>query len=164
MAHWAELDINNNVLRTVVGGNDDIANHGGELSEEAAEYFKTICPLSINGVKWIQTSYNRNFRKNYAGTGMTYDLNRDAFIPIKPFSSWILNESTCIWEPPVSEVPENQKDGKAVDWYEPSLTWEGRNYTQEQDGTQNVYHWNLTNNSWDLFGNYNITTNSITPI
>jgi len=120
MAHWAELDINNNVLRTVVGGNDDIANHGGELSEEAAEYFKTICPLSINGVKWIQTSYNRNFRKNYAGIGYQYDQTRDAFIPPKPFNSWILNEDTCLWNAPVA-YPQ---DDKRYKWNETNLNWE----------------------------------------
>ena len=59
MAHYAELDINNKVIRVLTACNQDIATHGGELSEEAANYFGTYTPFSENGVKWIQTSYNK---------------------------------------------------------------------------------------------------------
>ena len=78
---------------------------------------------------WIQTSYNtyggqhpegRPLRKNYAGIGFTYDKNRDAFIPPKPFDSWVLNEDTCLWDAPVP-VPE---DGKQYKWNEETLSWE----------------------------------------
>jgi hypothetical protein len=78
---------------------------------------------------WVQTSYNTYkgvhllggtpLRKNYAGIGFTYDPTRDAFIPVKPYSSWVLDEETCLWNPPVS-MPN---DGKLYYWDEPTLTW-----------------------------------------
>ena len=93
MAHWAEVDENNIVLRVVVGSND-----------EPDEGYQWI--MDNLGGRWIKTSYNGNIRKNYAGIGMTYDEQRDAFIPKKPnnvvFDSgktltWILDEDTCQW-------------------------------------------------------------------
>ena len=80
MAHFAEIDLNNKVLRVVVACNQDIANNGGEQSEQAAEHFKTVCPLSENGVKWIQTSYNHNFRQQYAGIDSTFYVSKNKFI------------------------------------------------------------------------------------
>jgi phage shock protein PspC (stress-responsive transcriptional regulator) len=80
MAHFAELDLNNKVLRVVVACNQNIANNGGEQSEQAAEHFKTIAPFSSNGVKWVQTSYNRNFRKQFAGIGYTYNVEKNIFV------------------------------------------------------------------------------------
>lgn len=77
---------------------------------------------------WVQTSYNthggqhpegRPLRKNYAGIGYTYDSKRDAFIPPKPFDSWVLNEDTCLWDAPVP-IPE---DGKMYTWDEETLSW-----------------------------------------
>jgi len=100
MAHFAELDINNKVLRVNVACNVDIQNNGGEQSEQAAEHFKTVSPLSENGVKWIQTSYNNNFRKQYAGIGHSYDPVKDIFICPQPYPSWSLN-STGDWMPPI---------------------------------------------------------------
>ena len=94
MAHFAEIDSNNKVLRVVVGCNQDIANNGGEQSEQAAEYFKTVCPLSENGIKWIQTSYNHNFRKQYAGINYTFDFTKNKFIAPQPFTSWSLDAMT----------------------------------------------------------------------
>lgn len=78
---------------------------------------------------WVQTSYNtlggqhpegRPLRKNYAGVGYTYDAELDAFIPPQPFQSWNLNETTCLWEPPV----EYPNDGKSYSWNEDSLNWD----------------------------------------
>ena len=66
------------------------------------------------------TTSNNNFRKNHAGIGMTYDEDRDAFIPKKPFNSWILNEDTCNWESPVA-MPT---DGNRYNWNETNLTWD----------------------------------------
>ena len=90
MAHFAELDSNNIVLRVVKACNQDIANNGGEQSEQAAENFKKVCPFSLNGVKWLQTSYNNNFRKQYAGIGHTFDSTKNKFIAPQPFASWSL--------------------------------------------------------------------------
>jgi hypothetical protein len=87
MAHWAEVDENNIVLRVTVGDNNDPAGDEG--------YQWLIDNL---GGTWVKTSYNGNIRKNFAGIGYTYDSVRDAFIPPKPEGEWILNEDTCIWE------------------------------------------------------------------
>lgn len=88
MAHWAELDENNKVLRVTVGDNNDPAGDEG--------YSWLINNL---GGTWIKTSYNANIRKNFAGIGYIYDEVRDAFIPPKPTEgNWILNENTCLWE------------------------------------------------------------------
>lgn len=103
MAHFAELDKNNVVLRVV-------AVHDSE------EHLWPIYPFE--GV-WIKTSYNNNIRKNYAGRGYTYDVNRDAFIPPKPYQSWILNDQTCLWESPV----KYPSDGKDYIWDETMQVW-----------------------------------------
>ena len=68
---------------------------------------------------WVKTSYTGSIRKNYAGVGMTYDSTRDAFISPKPFASWTLNESTCLWQSPVT-YPD---DGKDYDWNEDTTSW-----------------------------------------
>ena len=113
MAHFAEIDENNIVTRVCVF--DDNA-----TSESIKSMF---------GGNWIQTSYNmyagqhRNggtpLRKNYAGTGYSYNTQRDAFIPPKPFTSWTLNESTCCWEPP-TPMPT---DGIIYVWDESLVNW-----------------------------------------
>ena len=69
---------------------------------------------------WKQTSYNNNIRKNYAGIGYTYDQTRDAFIAPKPYPSWSLNETTCLWDPPVA-YPD---DGEEYTWNETNQTWD----------------------------------------
>jgi len=88
MAHWAEIDKNNIVIRVTVGDNNDPA------GDEGYQWL-----INNLGGTWIQTSYNGNIRKNYAGIGYTYDSTRDAFIPPKPeIGNWILNEDTCRWD------------------------------------------------------------------
>jgi hypothetical protein len=91
------------------------------------EFFETFVDSSPG--EWIQTSYNthggqhpegRPLRKNYAGIGYTYDRVRDAFIPPTPFPSWLLNEDTCLWYPPVPR-PE---DGKSYSWNEQTQQWD----------------------------------------
>lgn len=97
MAHFAEIDSNNIVLRVVVVNDKDTSTEQGVEKEHIGAAFLE----SLLGGTWVQTSYNGNIRKNYAGIGYTYDAQRDAFIPPKPFSSWVLNEETCLWESPV---------------------------------------------------------------
>lgn len=97
MAHFAELGMNNVVLRVIVVHNNELLDENGQESEAKGVAF---C-RSLFGGTWVQTSYNANFRKNYAGEGFTYDSTRDAFIPPKPFASWVLNEDTCQWGSPV---------------------------------------------------------------
>lgn len=115
MAHFAELGLNNTVLRVVVVHNNELLDENGVEQESKGQEF---C-RNLFGGTWVQTSYNASFRKNYAGIGYTYDSVRDAFIPPKPFSSWILNETTCQWEAPTA-MPT---DGKMYVWDEPTLSW-----------------------------------------
>ena len=97
MSHFAKID-NDNVVTEVIVSEQDFINSG----------------VVGDSFRWIQTSYNNNFRKNFAGIGGTYDKTRDAFIPVKPFPSWTLNETTCRWDAPVA-YPD---DGKTYLWNE----------------------------------------------
>jgi hypothetical protein len=106
MSHWAEIDENNIVTRVTVGDNND--------PDEGYQWL-----IDNLGGTWIKTSYNGNIRKNYAGIGYTYDELRDAFIPPQDFPSWILDENTCQWNPPV----EYPSDGKIYLWEEESTSW-----------------------------------------
>jgi len=106
MAHWAELDSNNVVLRVTVGNN-----------AEPDEGYQWL--IDNLGGTWVKTSYNGNIRKNFAGIGFTYDEARDAFIPPKPFASWVLVEETCLWEAP-TPYPT---DGLAYYWDEETTNW-----------------------------------------
>lgn len=115
MAHFAEIDANNIVLRVIVVGNKDTSDANGVEKEYIGAAF---CERLLGGT-WKQTSYNANMRKNYAGIGYTFDAARDAFIPPKPFPSWVLNESTCQWQAPVP-MPT---DGKMYGWDEGTVSW-----------------------------------------
>jgi hypothetical protein len=115
MAHFAEIDGNNIVIRVIVVNNNDCLNSDGEEDEAVGIAF---CKSLLNG-EWIQTSYNANFRKNYAGIGYRYDADRDAFIPPSPYNSWILNEETARWDPP-SPMPT---DGNIYYWDEENVAW-----------------------------------------
>lgn len=113
MSHFAQIDTNNIVTQVIVV-EQDVIDSGLFGSPES----------------WIQTSYNTYggvhrlngtpLRKNYAGLGYSYDSTRDAFIPPKPFNSWVLDENTCLWQAPVTRPT----DGKPYTWNEASLTWE----------------------------------------
>ena len=118
MAHFAELDSNNVVLRVIVVDNKDTADAAGVEKEHIGAAF---CERLLGG-RWVQTSYNGNKRKNYAGIGYTFDEGRDAFIPPKPFASWILNEDTCQWKAPV-DMPT---DGKMYSWDEATTSWKAQ--------------------------------------
>ena len=117
MAHFAKLDENNVVLEVNVVDNENLLDSNGVEREEIGLAF--LIQWSGGYPYWKQTSYNGNFRKNYAGIGDFYDPVRDAFIPEKPFESWTLNENTCRWEPPVPYPT----DGKYYFWDEPTLSW-----------------------------------------
>ena len=106
MSHFAEIDGNNTVLRVLVGDNS--------MPNEGYDWF-----IENLGGTWIQTSYNGNIRKNFAGIGFTYNEELDAFIPPKSFDSWILNEETALWEPP-TPYPN---DGGIYSWNEADLSW-----------------------------------------
>ena len=96
MAHFAQIDENNIVLQVIVVNNDVISNLPFPESESVGVSF---CQ-SLFGGEWKQTSYNNNFRGNYAGIGYTYDATNDVFYAPRPDASWTLNKTTWLWEPP----------------------------------------------------------------
>jgi len=110
MSHFAKVE--NNIVTEVIVAEQDVIDSG------------------LFGTGWIQTSYNTRggqhmlggtpLRKNFAGVGFTYDTNKDAFIPPKPFNSWILNDDTCLWEAPVPYPT----DDKVYNWNEDTLSWD----------------------------------------
>lgn len=115
MAHFAQLE-NNVVKQVIVVSNQDILDEQGQESEEKGIAF---CSNLLGGT-WKQTSYNAKIRKNYAGIGYTYDEGRDAFIPPKPYNSWLLDEDTCQWKAPV----DYPIDDKRYTWNEETLAWD----------------------------------------
>ena len=126
MARFAKLGTGNIVEQVIVVSND-IA-----TSEQAGLDF--INKLYNTGDVWKQTSYNTRagvhslggtpLRKNHAGIGYTYDEDRDAFIPKKPFNSWILNETTCLWEVPVAKPTTILEGNQYYSWNESAINWE----------------------------------------
>jgi hypothetical protein len=115
MAHFAEIGLNNTVLRVIVVSNDDCKDQHGNESEVIGAKFCN----NLFGSVWLQTSYNGNMRKNYACIGYTYDSTRDAFIAPKPYASWVLNETTCCWDAP-TKMPT---DDKQYRWDDPTTSW-----------------------------------------
>lgn len=115
MAHFAQLDENNIVMNVIVVSNNELLDENGVEQESKGIAF---CQ-SLLGGNWVQTSYNGNIRKNYAGIGYTYDATRDAFIPPQPFPSWTLVEETALWKPPV----DYPTDGKMYTWNEETTSW-----------------------------------------
>jgi hypothetical protein len=116
MAHYAFLDSNNIVTEVIIGkdeSNFDWERHYGDIRGQLCKRtsYNTFAGTHING--------GTPYRKNYAGIGYTYDLTRDAFIPPKPFASWVLNETTCQWDAPTA-MPI---DDKRYSWNEEQLAW-----------------------------------------
>ena len=122
MAHYALLDENNIVLQVITGKDE-----GGDTDWEV--YYG-----NLTGKICKRTSYNSRagqhsmpdctcFRKNYAGIGYTYDEGRDAFIPPKPYNSWVLNEGSCCWEAPVAMPTDTLEEGQFYKWDEETTSW-----------------------------------------
>lgn len=115
MAHFAELDANNVVLRVIVVATKDNSDANGVEKESIG---KAFCERLFGG-NWVQTSYNNNIRKRYAGIGYTYSEVLDAFITPRPYPSWTLNTETADWEAPIP-MPN---DGKMYAWDEATQSW-----------------------------------------
>ena len=130
MASFAKLGLNFKV-KEVISVADNVA-----TTEQAGINFLT---QTLNYPFWVQTYEDRSKRKNFAGVGYTYDEERDAFIPTKLYNSWILNEETCLWDPPIVK-PET---------YTQNLVDENNNPRPD------YYIWNETNQTWDLNEQYN---------
>jgi hypothetical protein len=125
MAHFAQIDENNVVMQVIVVADVDTADSQGNHDESIGI---TFCQNLLGG-NWKQTSYNTQggvhsnggtpFRKNYAGMGSIYDSSRDAFIPPKPYASWVLDETTCLWNAPVAKPTDDKK----YIWNEETINW-----------------------------------------
>ena len=127
MATFAKIGLNSKVIEVLsVHNNELLDSNGVEQENIGIDFLTKLTGWSI----WKQTSYNTiggvhkwggtPFRKNHAGIGYTYDEDRDAFIPPKPYNSWTLNETTCLWEAPVSYPTDN----KMYTWNESTQTWD----------------------------------------
>ena len=117
MAHYAFLDSNNIVTEVIVGkdeNNFDWERHYGDIRGQLCKR------TSYNTIGGIHNTGGTPFRKNYAGIGYTYDAQRDAFIPPKPYASWILDETSCLWQAP-TPMPQ---DGKQYRWDESTTSWQ----------------------------------------
>ena len=119
MAHFAEIDENGIVLRVLVVDNAQESN-GQDFLANTLGLGGTWVKTSYNTVGGIHTNGGTPLRKNYAGIGYTYDSDRDAFIPPKPFASWILNEDSCLWDAPVAYPT----DGARYTWNEETTSWD----------------------------------------
>ena len=141
MASWAELDENNVVINLTIGDNND--------PDEGYQWL-----IDNLGGRWVQTSFHTRgnkhklgkepFRKNYAGIGYIYDEERDAFIPPKPFSSWSLDEETCLWEAPI--LKPNETD--IFDWDEENQKWVFLGTPPPPMPTDGMYVWDEPTKAW----------------
>ena len=122
MSHFAKLDENNVVTFVTVGRQEDDGLEA-ELTARTGDVYKQTSYNTRGGIHYTDgepsEDQTKALRFNYAGIGYTYDEGRDAFIPPKPFESWVLNEDTCLWEAPVA-YPE---DGETYTWDEESTSW-----------------------------------------
>jgi len=130
MASFAKIGLNNEVIEVLSVNNEVIKDSNGvEQEVNGIDFLTKLTGHSV----WKQTSYNTHgnihslggtpLRKNFAGIGMIYDENRDAFIHKKPFNSWILNESTCIWEAPFAMPTEELQENQYYFWNESIINW-----------------------------------------
>jgi len=151
MAHFAELNSSNEVLRVIVISNDDVEANGGELSSEAETFVASIVPHSTGGTAWKQTSYNSNFRKQYAGIGYSYDSSKDKFITPQPYPSWSLDANDD-WKAPVTypTVTEISSNPVYITWDEANQKWLGQTNDLTVDPiTSTDYTWDATNLQWN---------------
>jgi hypothetical protein len=131
MASFAKIE--NNIVIAVHSVVNEVIKDSNGIEQETIgiEFLKNLHGQDNN---WKQTSYNTNagvhslggtpFRKNYAGIGYTYDEIRDAFIPQKPFNSWVLDESTCLWESPIPKPTTELEENQYYSWNESVINWE----------------------------------------
>ena len=138
MAHFAELDNNNVVLRVVVVGNDCVP------SDEHIDG-ETWCINFFKGGTWKQTSYNHNFRKQYAGIGYTYDAAKNKFISPQPHDSWALDASDD-WQAPVTYPTDTgtEESPKFISWNEENLKWTAK----DSEDPVNNFNWDASALAW----------------
>jgi hypothetical protein len=131
MASFAKIGLNNKVIEVLSVNNEVLKDSNGvEQEVNGIDFLTKLTGYPV----WKQTSYNTHggvhdkngtpFRKNHAGIGYTYDEDRDAFIPKKPYPSWVLNETTCLWEAPVAMPTEQLENNQYYSWNESAINWE----------------------------------------
>jgi hypothetical protein len=131
MASFAKIGLNNKVIEVLSVHNNVLKDSNGvEQEVNGIDFLTKLTGWAI----WKQTSYNTiggvhssggtPLRKNHAGIGYTYDEDRDAFIPKKPFNSWLLNEDTCLWNAPVAMPTTELEDNEYYSWNESIINWE----------------------------------------
>jgi len=123
MAHFAELNSDNKVLRVIVVHNNELLVNSVENEQKGIDFCKSLFGSNTN---WIQTSYNNNFRKQYAGINYTYDSIKNKFIAPQPYPSWSLDASDD-WQAPVPQpslTEEQISEGKYYSWNEGNLSWD----------------------------------------
>ena len=150
MAHFAELNSSNEVLRVIVISNDDVDANGGDQHTDAETFVASIVPYGTDGVAWKQTSYNNNFRKQYASQDDTYDATKNKFISLQPYASWSLDSSDD-WKAPVTYPNVDEIDSVSVftSWDEDNQKWLGKTYTGDNLETITNYQWDATNTEWN---------------
>ena len=138
MAHFAELDNNNVVLRVVVVGNDCVP------SDEHVDG-ETWCINFFKGGTWKQTSYNSNFRKQYAGIGYTYDAAKNKFISPQPYTSWALDANDD-WQAPITYPTDigTEESPKLISWNEENLRWTAK----DREDPVNNFNWDASALAW----------------
>ena len=131
MASFAKIGLNNKVIEVLAVNNNELKDSNGvEQEVNGIDFLTKLTGWAV----WKQTSYNTHggvhssggtpLRKNHAGIGYTYDENRDAFIPPKPYTSWVLNESTCLWQAPVAMPATELEENQYYSWNESIINWE----------------------------------------
>ena len=131
MASFAKIGLNNKVIEVLAVNNNELKDSNGvEQEVNGIDFLTKLTGWAV----WKQTSYNTHggvhssggtpLRKNHAGIGYTYDENRDAFIPPKPYTSWVLNESTCLWQAPVAKPTAELESNQYYFWNESIINWE----------------------------------------
>ena len=151
MAHFAELDQNNKVLQVVVVSNEEVDANGGDQHADAETFVRTIVPFNPFGGAWKQTSYNDNFRKQYAGIGYFYNPSLDMFVYAKPYTSWTL-DSSGTWNAPVTYPNDVEENSLIVfpSWDEGNQRWLGSTWSSniEYFQTETKYTWDASELAW----------------
>ena len=131
MASFAKIGLNGKVIEILSVNNNELKDSNGvEQEVNGIDFLTKLTGWAV----WKQTSYNTHggvhssggtpLRKNHAGIGYTYDEDRDAFIPPKPYTSWVLNESTCLWEAPIAKPTAELETNQYYSWNESIVNWE----------------------------------------
>jgi hypothetical protein len=149
MAHFAELNDNNYVLRIVRVGNDIQTSNGPLEQNNMHPDGEAWCVKFFNGGRWKQTSFNNNFRNMFANVGGLYDPVNDEFLPPKIYASWVLSSNRRGWEAPIEPPPI---EGQTVGGFNPLVSWDESNlrWIGTPDNGQTRYQWDPVNKNWTI--------------